>query len=315
LKSSVRNPASAPPPRLDVIVARAAPKAVVFRRGPSRYVQLWLWDLETDKLDPGQWFRGRIYSRRADLSPDGQFLDYYAASHRPPFYCWTAISRPPWLTALALWPKGDCWGGGALFESPSLIKLNHRFFPSAKLPKPNETTLAEEFSLPPSWRVEPLHEGAGRGEDDPIHYMRLERDGWTWEEIESVWSEDRNGPIEMRYDPPITRRRMLPSMPGSDPVELRVKNHGNYEKQGRWYVETADLVGVDGRVVHDLGRVDFAEVDHDRGVIFGFDGRIERLVHRAPARQGESAFERRFVCDLTDSVYSRRTSPPEARSW
>jgi len=30
-------------------------------------------------------------------------------------YCWTAISKPPWLTALARWPQEDTWSGGAQF--------------------------------------------------------------------------------------------------------------------------------------------------------------------------------------------------------
>jgi hypothetical protein len=160
-----------------------------------------------------------------------------------------------------------------------------------------------------------LHEHVGRGEDDPIHALRLKRDGWIWDEAPSQASEDRNGPIKYRYDPPITRRRRLPSTPGSDPIDLRVKTLGHHEKQGRAYVETADLAAADGRVVVDLGRVDFADVDHDRGVIFGFDGRVERLVPMGSSRPEESGFERRLVHDLTESPPVRRTSPPEARSW
>src|SRR5262249_25498999 len=52
--------------------------------------------------------QGRIYERRCDLTPAGDRLVYFAASFRQPLHSWTAISRPPYLTALALWPKGDC---------------------------------------------------------------------------------------------------------------------------------------------------------------------------------------------------------------
>src|SRR5690348_8911615 len=98
--------------RLYGIVARAARRAVIFRRGPSRRVRLLVWDLKADTIEAGQWFKGRIYARRCDLTPCGDKLVYFAASFRKPFYAWTAISRPPYLTALALWPKDDCWGGG-----------------------------------------------------------------------------------------------------------------------------------------------------------------------------------------------------------
>jgi hypothetical protein len=41
-------------------------------------VQLTNWDTDTDSFDLGQWFRGRIYERRCDLSPDGSLLVYFA---------------------------------------------------------------------------------------------------------------------------------------------------------------------------------------------------------------------------------------------
>ena len=57
----------------------------------------------------GQWFKGRIYEKRCDLSPDGTKLIYFAQKintrtlNDPKYsYAWTAISRPPYLTALAL---------------------------------------------------------------------------------------------------------------------------------------------------------------------------------------------------------------------
>ena len=79
------SPRSTPQPpatRLDVIVARNARRAVVFRRGPSREVLLSTWDLARDVLVHGQWLRGRIYTQRADLSPSGEYLVYFAAKHR-----------------------------------------------------------------------------------------------------------------------------------------------------------------------------------------------------------------------------------------
>ena len=57
--------------RLYVIQARDAPRAVIFRRGPSAHVMLALWHTDTDRVEEGQWLKGRIYERRADLSPDG----------------------------------------------------------------------------------------------------------------------------------------------------------------------------------------------------------------------------------------------------
>ncbi len=72
------------PARLHVILAREAPKAVVFRRGPSGCVCTLGWDLETDTFTMGQWLRGRIYEYRSDLSPDGERMIYFATDFRRP---------------------------------------------------------------------------------------------------------------------------------------------------------------------------------------------------------------------------------------
>jgi hypothetical protein len=72
------------PCRLFVISARRAPVAAVLRRGPSKWVQLNVWDTSTDSIEHGQWFHGRIYERRCDLSPDGRadVLDARARARR-----------------------------------------------------------------------------------------------------------------------------------------------------------------------------------------------------------------------------------------
>ncbi len=108
--------------RLAVILASEAPKGVILRRGPSNWVQLILWDTATDTFTEGQWFRGRIYEDRCDLSPDGSKFVYFAAKHHTwqthaPTYAatWTAISKPPYFTALALWNWFGTYGGGGYF--------------------------------------------------------------------------------------------------------------------------------------------------------------------------------------------------------
>jgi len=58
--------AKAPPPcRLQFLLARRAPIAVIFRRGPSKWVQLIKWDTKTDSFEPGQWFHGHVYVGRS----------------------------------------------------------------------------------------------------------------------------------------------------------------------------------------------------------------------------------------------------------
>lgn len=72
-------------------------------------------------FESGQWFRGRIYPEKCDVSPDGKLLIYFAGKFSPRARekgydrTWIAVSRPPYLTALAMWLIGDTWGGQGLF--------------------------------------------------------------------------------------------------------------------------------------------------------------------------------------------------------
>ena len=96
---------------LFVILARNAHDAVIFRRGPSKEVLLIKWDRKKDTFETGQWFKGRIFERRCDLSPSGDLLVYLAAKHKGPIHTWTAVSRPPISQLL---PSGRAWERGVV---------------------------------------------------------------------------------------------------------------------------------------------------------------------------------------------------------
>jgi|SRR5579871_334470 len=104
-----------------VLLARKASVGVIIRRGPTKWWHLTLWDTKRDRFTSGQWFRGSLYPRKCDLSPDGQLFSYCAGKYRWSArengydLTWVAVSRPPYFTALALWPVGDTWGGQTMF--------------------------------------------------------------------------------------------------------------------------------------------------------------------------------------------------------
>lgn len=116
--------------RLFVVLARDAPIGVILRRGPSKWVQVIKWDTQHDTFDDGAWFHGRIYENACDVSPDGKLFIYFAAKHDRHAnddeygYVWTAVSRPPWLYALTLWPSPvGTWPGGGRFTDNSRVSL------------------------------------------------------------------------------------------------------------------------------------------------------------------------------------------------
>lgn len=159
------------PARLHVLLARNAKVGLVIRRGPSKSVCTVFWNRERDTFKLGQWMRGRIYERRCDLSPDGRHFIYFAMNGRwqsETKGSWTAISRVPYLKAVSLFAKGDCWHGGGLFLSNREFWLNdgygHRQLKAAgNLRRKVDGQPPEYFG----------------GECLTIYYNRLQRDGWA----------------------------------------------------------------------------------------------------------------------------------------
>ena len=289
--------------RLYFIVARSAPVAVVFRRGPSRQVEVLRWDLTTDEVVPGQWLKGRIYERRCDLSPSGDLLIYFAAKYETSLRTWTAISRLPYLTALALWPKSDAWGGGGLFDTERTVRLNHR---------EQEMRLADDFRLGPHMRAKPLGDRAGFGEDDPIHHHRLIRDGWTWVERGTRTRKEATKARWLSFDPPETYRREIGS--GASTATLEMTIEGLMERDGPWYVTTYRLKR-DDVVLRELGRADWADRSPNSGdLLLARDGHLERLA--APATpEGWARAEPKLVADLDGHRFEAREAPPQAVDW
>ena len=176
------------PCRLSVYLARSAPTAVILRRGPSAWAQLTVWDRKNDTFETGQWFHGRVYERRCDLSPDGQFFIYFAAKHgrRPDDddvgEAWTAISRPPYFTALALWRNLGSWYGGGVFDTDRHVLLDvtcdkepHPDFPPQGLTFdvcPADSAPWEQRLLRDGWRL------VERGFDPRTHRRVGEREIW-----------------------------------------------------------------------------------------------------------------------------------------
>ncbi|RZM77703.1 hypothetical protein [Leptolyngbya iicbica] len=158
------------PARIHGLLAPQAPLGVIIRRGPSKQVATILWDRRQDTFQLGQWLKGRIYERRSDLSPDGQYLIYFAMNghwQSEAQGSWTAISQAPYLKALTLFPKGDCWQGGGLWTGHTRYWLNG-CHDEALFNHANK--LRRDLKFQPS-----TYFGA---ECTGVYYPRLLRDGW-----------------------------------------------------------------------------------------------------------------------------------------
>jgi hypothetical protein len=281
--------------RLFIIFARKSPTAVIFRRGPSKWVQLIKWDTNTDTFEPGQWFHGRIYERRADLSPNGSLLIYFAQKKEERTmkdseytYAWTAVSRPPYLTALALWPKGDCWHGGGLFRDDDTVILNHK--PEVAKPHSNH--------LPHGIRVTLKKDVCG--EDDPLFSERLKRDGW---ELKQKWQiENRGYPKMFRTIRPEIREKLSPN--GLQVLRLTRS------------IQTLDYseefsVALTGRLAFtQIDGASWADWDQQGRLVFAKDGKIF-----AGRKYDNGHWVERELTDLNSSKPKSVPPPAWAMKW
>lgn len=104
--------------RLHLFFATENDRAVILRQGPSKQFRMILWHRDTDTFEDGQWLKHKVYVERCSLSPDGQHFLYFVLDGKwdsDTMGSYTVLSRPPYWTALALFPEGDTWAGGGVF--------------------------------------------------------------------------------------------------------------------------------------------------------------------------------------------------------
>lgn len=288
----------APATRIFGVAARAAPVVVLFRRGPSKQVFTIKWNTLKHEFHGGQWFKGRIYEERCDLSPSGDKLIYLAGNHKLPYYAWTAVSRPPYLTALLLWPNIGTWGGGGLFDGERNILLN-----CGGSLKP-----ADEFRVPKGIHIRPIASWAGRGEDDPIRSMRMKRDGWSLEDAgeQGGYSRYKAG---ARFAWDFARPERWRRGHGSWILERRLLGIG--EKEGPWHVYEHRLLNEHGELAVDFGRSDWADWSLSNELLLARDGRVYRMPFNSK-REPRGLEE---LMDLRGLRFEAVPPPPEAKTW
>lgn len=180
-----------PPRRLWLFFASEAPIAVILKRGPTDWVQLVKWDVANDHFEAGQWLKARVGEENFDIAPDGKLIVYWARGNSArEFDTWTAVSKPPYFTALALWPWYGTYFGGGFFESSTRLWLNNNEVPP----------LASKFE------PGPLDVTAGWDRPDtalPLYTRKLIRRGWLCIQL-STYRETWSNKPKHKYKVPIT---------------------------------------------------------------------------------------------------------------
>ena len=162
-------PTKATPARIHLLAAKESPVVVIVRRKPSRMVHILRWNTETDQLDAGSWFHGRLYEMRSDVSFDGCYMIYLAMGSSGE--TWTGVCRPPFLRTIVHWPNMGSWHGGGVFMSATCVEINAGYAKSDALATIRD--LKERLPFEFDFLANP-----GYGEDEGVLYPRLERDGF-----------------------------------------------------------------------------------------------------------------------------------------
>ena len=150
----------AAPARIHLLPARKSPYVVVLRRKPSQCFHVVRWNTDTDELEYGSWFTGKLYPLRCDVSFDGQWMVYLALGASGE--TWNGVCRLPFLKTVAEGSNLGTWYGGGYWKDRKTLCLNHWRPDSGSVP----------FSIR-------AYDSEFGGEDFGVFFPRLKRDGWV----------------------------------------------------------------------------------------------------------------------------------------
>lgn len=270
--------------KLYCILARSADVGVIFRRGPSRQVRLIRWNLATHTFDAGQWFRGRLYERKSDLSPNGRKLVYFAAKYKGDLPTWIGVSSPPFLTAHVIWKGVGTWNDISLFDNDRSLALGV-YSDVLPLPQPG-------FSVPAglSVRAKPW---PGYFYKFPEH-DRLSRDGWIIASGNPIYS----GRGSQAHSQVVYRK------PFSADQFLEMKGTGETDFEYSVICDSGDIKPLNA---------DWADI-HGHQLLYSIGGKLMQANFRTHRKSIEFS-EIRELADFSEMKFENIEAPSWASRW
>lgn len=253
-----------------------------------------VWNLATDTFVKGQWLSGRV--RSCDVSPDGKLFVYFASKHGTKLGTFTAISRPPYFTALALWPDGMSWGGGGRFTSNKKLVLGYNC---------NPKELNEGTTIPSDFEVSDTHREGQSAFAKP-------RAPWIQTVTSSLEQRHETESMRVVFDEPWVFQRPNPR----DPRVVLERNWVGWDElNGRSSVDHYRILS--SRKANDpdpqiegLGDPDWVDWDHDGALLLSRDG----CLFRRPGPQHRNQ-ELTQIANFRDDVFKNILPTDEARKW
>lgn len=161
------------PPRLHILLANGCRKAIVFARGPSRRTAIFGWDRSSDVFAQYASVEGRVYEKRSDLSPNGEWLLYLQGNWKSgarDYGSWTRLVKLPDFSTEESFGSNGTYDGGGIFVSDDGFWI-HDHFEKQSLKQPSSEGI-RRLRMP-------------RNEFTPcvgnlaVYSCRMTRDGWV----------------------------------------------------------------------------------------------------------------------------------------
>ncbi len=266
-------------PRVFGIPARDAPVVAVLRRGPSDWSHVGRWDVDALTYESGAWLHGTLYPQRCDLSPDGRWLCCFALKAGGLWSAgstYVAVSRLPWLTALAAWGTDGTWTRGVHFVADR---------DSWPLEDPDEGDVA------------PLRDWYGLAYTRPASFAVERRNGWA-ETDDTPPQGEHDSWDEKRAEQIVLAR---PSPRDGRVLTVRGGQAAFRSGPAGWW--QAPLYAVDDEVLDDVQWADWSA--DGRLLVATVDGRLQ--VRDGSTVAGE--------VDLAALTPDPQPPPPHATHW
>ena len=276
-------------PRIFGIPAARAPVVAVLRRGPSEWSHVGRWDVAAGRFEPGAWIRANLYPQPCDLSPDGRWLCYFTLKGGAQWRAgstYVALSRLPWLTALAAWGTCGTWTRGAHFV---------------------EDRDVWQLGPPDEGDVGPCQERFGLALTRPATFAVERRRGWT--ETPDSPPREPGDMWDVRRAADVTMEKPRPGSPGA--ARLRVQGYFAAFREGEPDGARAPRYAiVDGGATARLDDAQWADWAPDgRLLVATRDGRLQ--IH--DWLDGTTAV--RFDADLAALAPAPAPPPRVASEW
>ena len=268
--------------RIKFLFSRGGKRCVILRRGPSKWVRLILWDMAKNEFLAGQWLNGPVQD--FDISPNGEHIIYFVSYHktRAP-YLWTAISKPPYFTALAMWSISDAWGGNCAFVDASTIYTERGMYQSS-------VELSTRHSLEKYTLL-----GEQRGWDG-----KVQRYGWDFKRKRYGWTPvvPVDHPVGHGMDFLVWKKKLF-----KDDLMLCMQGmRGGYSKSVYW------LESTEGRI--PLSGVDCADLDPFGRLVASQNGALHIV---QIGQQNEVVMD--TIMDFNAQVPEKIQAPDHAKRW